>query len=127
MTTDNEANPTSLTSEERYDFFLDHVLEEKELWILVNENNEFLKIYAEDEEFEYLPVWPTSELAQDYASEDSSISAMGISLVEFLKKWVIGLTKDQLEVGVFPTADGSVWMLSAEELKNDIQTELSNI
>lgn len=127
MTTDNEANPTSLTSEERYDFFLDHVLEEKELWILVNENNEFLKIYAEDEEFEYLPVWPTSELAQDYASEDRSISAMGISLVEFLKKWVIGLTKDQLEVGVFPTADGSVWMLSAEELKNDIQTELSNI
>lgn len=127
MTTDNDANPTSLTSEERYDFFLDHVLEEKELWILVNENNEFLKIYAEDEEFEYLPVWPTSELAQDYASEDSSISAMGISLVEFLKKWVIGLTKDQLEVGVFPTADGSVWMLSAEELKNDIQTELSNM
>jgi len=127
MTTDNDANPTSLASEERYDFFLDHVLEEKELWILVNENNEFLKIYAEDEEFEYLPVWPTSELAQDYASEDSSISAMGILLVEFLKKWVIGLTKDQLEVGVFPTADGSVWMLSAEELKNDIQTELSNI
>lgn len=127
MTTDNDANPTSLTSEERYDFFLDHVLEEKELWILVNENNEFLKIYAEDEEFEYLPVWPTSELAQDYASEDSSISAMGISLVEFLKKWVIGLTKDQLEVGVFPTADGSVWMLSAEELRNDIQTELSNM
>lgn len=127
MTTDNDANPTSLTSEERYDFFLDHVLEEKELWILVNENNEFLKIYAEDEEFEYLPVWPTSELAQDYASEDSSITAMGISLVEFLKKWVVGLTKDQLEVGVFPTSDGSVWMLSAEELKNDIQTELSNI
>lgn len=127
MTTDNDANPTSLTSEERYDFFLDHVLEEKELWILVNESNEFLKIYAEDEEFEYLPVWPTSKLAQDYASQDSSISAMGISLVEFLKKWVIGLTKDQLEVGVFPTADGSVWMLSAEELKNDIQTELSNM
>lgn len=116
-----------LSCEERYDYFLDTVLEEKEIWILVNKNSEFLKIYAEEDDFEYLPVWPSSELAARYTEGSTELSPKAITLPEFLRKWVPGLTKDRLEIGVFPSDDGTVWIASADELKKDIQDELSSM
>ena len=46
--------------EARYDYFLSQVGEEREIWILVNAENRFLKIVSEDGDVEYLPVWPLS-------------------------------------------------------------------
>lgn len=115
-----------LNCEERYDYFLDAVIEEKEIWIVVNNNNEFLKIFAEEEGFEYLPAWPSEELARHYSARDSELQTKSISLPEFLKKWVPGLKQDELEIGVFPGSDGTVWLTSSEELKADLQDALSN-
>ena len=114
-----------LDCESRYDYFLGEVADERSVWILVNANNEFLKIYAEDEGFEYLPVWPSAELAEHYSKNDDALTAKNIPLPEFLKKWVPGLQRDQLEVGVFPSNDGSVWVIEAHELQRDIQDELA--
>lgn len=116
----------ALSCEERYDYSLSKIVEEKEIWILVNNNNEFLKIYAEEDGFEYLPVWPSVETAGLYAEQSKDLSAKCISLPEFLKKWVSGLKRDKLEIGVFPGSDHTVWITEPEELKYDIQDELSN-
>ena len=116
-----------LDCESRYDFTLSQVAEERELWILVNQNNEFLKIYSEDEAFEYLPVWPSESLATFYAQGEADLEAKCISLPKFLKDWVPGLTKDKLEIGVFPGLDATVWVTEAEDFRNDIQQELANL
>lgn len=119
--TDNFA---SMDCESRYDFFLSVVGEERDIWILINQDNQFLKIFSEDEGIEYLPIWPTAELASDYNSE-GDLTPKAIALPEFLNKWVKGLTADGFDVGVFPGEDKSVWMTSPEELKADLQEELS--
>lgn len=114
--------PQNLDCEGRFDYFLNCVDDSREIWILVNANREFLKIVAEEEGFEYVPVWPSAELASAYAGDAPDLQAQNIALPQFLQKWVPGLTRDGIEVGVFPVADGSVWLSSAEELRDDLQS-----
>lgn len=127
MSDEQVESVTKLSCEERYDYFLSVVGEEKEIWILVNEENQFLKIFSEDDGFEYLPIWPDAAFAQEYSKEsDGPLMPKSISLPEFFKKWVSGLQGDGLDVGVFPGSDGSVWIMEPSELQKDLQDELSN-
>ncbi|BES73161.1 DUF2750 domain-containing protein [Marinobacter nanhaiticus D15-8W] len=116
-----------LDGEERFDYFLDNVLEEREIWILVNQDNHFLKIVSEDDGIAYLPVWPSAAFAAKYAEGADGLTPRNLSLPEFFKKWVPGLQKDGLEVGVFPGTDDTLWITPAADLKNDLQDELANI
>lgn len=127
MSQSNSEELYDLDCESRYDFMLSQVAEEREIWILVNQNNEFLKIYSEDEAFEYLPVWPSESLAMFYAEDDADLTAKSLSLPKFLKDWIPGLMRDKLEIGVFPGLDATVWVTEAEDFKNDIQQELANL
>ncbi len=126
MTNEGLAELLGMDGEERYDFFLSHVAEEREVWILVNADNRFLKISADDEGVEYLPVWPASEFAKDYADGSDGLVPLSISLPDFFRKWVPGLTKDGLEVGVFPGLDKTLWITEPEELKRDLQDAMSD-
>ncbi|MBW7470771.1 DUF2750 domain-containing protein [Marinobacter sp. M216] len=125
MSSDPLNEVLELTGEERYDYFLSEVLEEREIWILVNAENRFLKIVSEDEGVSHLPVWPSSAFAAHYATGSDELSPKSISLPDFFKKWVPGLTRDGLDIGVFPGADGTLWITEPEELKRDLQEELS--
>lgn len=126
MSDDGLAGILGLDGEERYDYFLSLVAEEREVWILVNADNRFLKISSEDEGVEYLPVWPASTFATEYAKGADDLSPKSISLPDFFRKWVPGLTKDGLEVGVLPGLDKTVWITEAEELKRDLQDAMSD-
>ncbi|MFI2812512.1 MULTISPECIES: DUF2750 domain-containing protein [Microbulbifer] len=115
-----------LETEDRYDYFLDVVGEEREVWILVNSDEHFLKLHAEDQGgFEYLPVWPSEDFAAAYADDDSDLTPRGIALPQFLKKWLPGLDRDGIEVGVFPGPDKDVWVMEATDLEKDLREELS--
>lgn len=116
----------AMDGEERYDFFLDQVVEEREIWILVNDDHQFLKIVAEEDGVAYLPVWPAEAFASDYAKGSDNLSPKAISLPDFFRKWVPGLGKDGLEVGVFPGADSELWITGPQDLKDDLQEVLSN-
>lgn len=117
----------TLSSEERYDLFLSMVAEEREIWILLNGNEEFLKIYSQDHDIEYLPVWPSADSTEAYNNDTTEkLCPKSISLPHFLAKWVAGLKNDNLKVGVFPNAGEEVWIMEPEELKSDIQDEISN-
>ena len=116
-----------LDCESRYEVFIELVAEEREIWILVNENNEFLSIHSEDHEGNYLPVWPSSEFAQRYCARSSEIlTGKSISVPEFFAKWVSGLEGDGIQVGVFPISGLDVWILEPSELKGDLQEEFSS-
>lgn len=116
-----------LDGEERFDYFLDTVIEEREIWILVNQENRFLKIVSEEDSVAYLPVWPSAAFAANYAEGSDGLTPRNISLPEFFKKWVPGLQKDGLEIGVFPGSDDTLWIASPADLKNDLQDELSSL
>lgn len=120
------ADILALDGEERYDYFLSQVAEEREIWILVNNDSRFLKIASDDDEVEYLPVWPDAAFAAGYAGETGDLSPKSISLPDFFKKWVPGLTKDGLDIGVFPGLDQTVWITEPEELKRDLQDVMSD-
>jgi hypothetical protein len=126
MTNEDLSDILSLDGEERYDVFLSLVAEERDIWILVNADNRFLKIASEDEGIEYLPVWPTAAFAEAYANGESGLTPKSLSLPDFFRKWVPGLTRDGVEVGVFPGPDKSVWITEAEELKRDLQDAMSD-
>ncbi|MBL1270875.1 MAG: hypothetical protein ACI92B_001574 [Marinobacter maritimus] len=126
MSDEQLASVLESSGEERYDYFLSMVLEEREIWILVNSESRFLSIVSEDDGVAHLPVWPSSEFAVEYAKGSSDLTPKSISLPDFFKKWVPGLSKDGLQVGVFPGVDKTVWITEADELKKDLQDELSN-
>lgn len=126
MANNGLAEILGLDGEERYDFFLSQVAEEREIWILVNADKRFLKISSDDEGVDYLPVWPASDFAVDYANGTDGLVPLSISLPDFFRKWVPGLTKDGLEVGVFPGLDKTLWITEPEELKRDLQDAMSD-
>jgi len=126
MNSEELASALEMDGEERYDYFLSEVLEEREIWILVNSESRFLSIVSEDDGVAHLPVWPSSELAVEYAKGADGLTPKSISLPDFFKKWVPGLSKDGLQVGVFPGADKTLWITEADELKKDLQDELSS-
>lgn len=126
MTNEELSQILDLNGEERYDYFLSVVGEEREMWILVNADNRFLKIESGDGALAHLPVWPSSEFAVAYAEGAGDLSPKSISLPDFFKKWVPGLTRDGLEVGVFPGRDDTLWITEPEELKRDLQDEMSS-
>ncbi|MFL1454881.1 DUF2750 domain-containing protein [Marinobacter sp. GN3S48] len=126
MNNDELKSVLELDGEERYDYFLSQVIEEREIWILVNAENRFLKIVSEDGEVEHLPVWPSEAFAAEYGKGSEDLAPKSISVPDFFRKWVPGLTKDGLDVGVFPGLDGTLWITEPEELKRDIQDELSS-
>ncbi len=113
--------------EDRYEIFLGMVAEEREIWILLNDDNQFLKIFDEDNGIEFLPVWPHSDFALSYCnSSDQKLSPKCISVPTFFAKWVSGLENDGLKVGVFPNAGPDVWIMEPSEVKSDLQDEFSN-
>lgn len=119
-----ENNILALSCDERYDHFLSRVGEEREIWILVNQEQCFLKIQDEDEGFEYLPVWSDKELARQYATGSDGLTPKSISVAAFLRKWIQGLERDNLQVGVLPGLDKSIWLIDPSELERDLRDEL---
>ncbi len=117
-----------LDCESRYEIFLSMVAEEREIWVLVNDEQEFLKIHSEDHDIEYLPVWPHADFTK-YHCETSSqkLYPKNISAPQFFAKWIPGLVNDGLKVGVFPNAESEVWIMEPSEVKSDLQDEFSNL
>ena len=126
MSNDELNRVSEMDGEDRYEYFLDQVVETREVWILVNGDSRFLKIASDDGDVEYLPVWPASDFASAYARGEDSLTPRSIALPDFFRRWVPGLTGDGLEVGVFPGADGTVWLTESEELKRDLQEVMSD-
>jgi len=117
-----------LDCEARYEIFLSMVAEERDIWLLINDDMEFLKIHSEEHDIEYLPIWPHADFTKTHRNgSDGNLSPKCISVPEFFAKWVPGLERDSLKIGVFPNSGADVWIMEPSEVKNDLQDEFSNI
>ena len=87
----------------------------------------FLKILDEDDGTEYVPVWPRSEFAEAYAAKSGDLIPKSISVPEFFRKWIEGLTRDNLQIGVFPGLDSDIWLTTPSEFRNDLKDAMSDI
>nr|WP_010132589.1 DUF2750 domain-containing protein [Microbulbifer agarilyticus] len=125
MSNDQLASVLAQAAEERFEYFLATVGEEREIWILINSDEHFLKLHGEEDGgFEYLPIWPSSDFAAHYAEDSDELTPKSIPLPQFLNRWLPGLHKDGIEVGVFPGADNSVWISEPKDLEQDLRDEL---
>ncbi len=85
---------------QRLDASLAIIKAEQRLFILKDEHG--CVMLTTDEE-DGVPIWPESELALLWATEDwAHCEAMELTTQEFLTKWVPGMTQDELMVIVCP-------------------------
>ena len=80
-------------------------------------------LMADEKEVELVPVWPHKQFADACADAKKQECATEISLDDWLKKWLPGMTKDGRLVAVFPVPSGKGVVVSPEELKTDLLAE----
>jgi Protein of unknown function (DUF2750) len=116
----------SLNCAERFTYCLDRVADWGELWILVNDDEHFLKLLSEEDQQEYLPIWPHPKLAEHYAIDaETSLTAKKISLETFFGRWIHGLAEDGYSISVFPGAADAAWIMEAEDFQEELELVLS--
>ncbi|MBD1572972.1 DUF2750 domain-containing protein [Vibrio sp. S17_S38] len=90
-------------SEKRFQYCIKEVVENRQIWILVDEDG-CVMLNTEDEDC--VPVWPNQEFAQAWATGDwEECQPEAISLNKWHSRWSHGLADDDLSVVVFPNSD----------------------
>lgn len=116
-------NVFALTSKQRYEHFIAKVCDWEELWILEDNNENFL-IITPQQDLEYLPVWPHADYALAFHEVYPSLKPSQIQLDTFLEIWLPNLNNDGLKVGVLPNLGTTVWIIDPLDLKEELENEL---
>ncbi|NMH61211.1 DUF2750 domain-containing protein [Alteromonas ponticola] len=104
----------AMSPEQRLNETLKLMVQNEEVWIL-NDEHGCVMLNTEDEE-DGVPVWPTSELAELWATDEwADCKPLRISLSDWMKKWQSGLAGDDLLVMVCPVPGEEGEVLSPEE------------
>lgn len=119
-------NVLNLSSEERYQHFVNKVADWEEVWILIDADGHFLTINTDSKEVEYIPVWPHPEYAKVYAEGlGQSLKPKLIELSVFMEKWLPGLEEDGLKVGALPNLEVTVWIMEPSDILEDLKDEVA--
>lgn len=111
-----------MSSEERYDYFIRKVADFEIVWGL---NDGGWAILSDNEGNEVFPFWPEKELAEICVQDSwSSYKPKSIELNHFIEKWLTGMEKDGILVGVFYTPEGKGVVVQPAKLKADLEEEL---
>ena len=87
-------------AQKRYNYLIQEVLKNKQIWLLVDE---YGSVMLNSEEEECVPVWPNKEFAQAWATEEwSHCRAEAVSLEKWHNRWPHGLEEDELAIVAFP-------------------------
>ena len=116
-------NVFALTSKQRYEHFILKVCDWEELWILEDNNKDFL-IITPQEDLAYLPVWPHADYALAFHEIYPSLKPSRVELDSFLETWLPNLNNDGLKVGVLPNLGTTVWIIDPLDLKEELENEL---
>ena len=116
-------NVFALTSKQRYEHFILKVCDWEELWILEDNNKDFL-IITPQEDLAYLPVWPHADYALAFHEIYPSLKPSRVELDSFLETWLPNLNNDGLKVGVLPNLGTTVWIIDPLDLKAELENEL---
>jgi len=100
MSKKQQADPSKLSTEERYDFFVETVVEEQALWSLFG-NDGWVLLTADQDTC--IPFWPSEAIAKQMATQEwQGCKAKQVELTVWKERWVTGLNEDEILVSIFP-------------------------
>lgn len=114
----------NLPSNERFDYFIRKICDFEEVWGLFYDGWAMSEM---DNKNTVMSFWPEKEFASLCASGSwLGYEPKSIVLKEYIQKWLEGMEKDNVHVGVFQTPDDKAVVISAFKLKQILQEELEN-
>ncbi len=107
---------THMSPEERFEFALQRIVENQQLWGLFGDNG-WLLLQAEEDAC--LPIWPDEHFAQAWEKDDfPDCKPKVISLDEWMNQWLPGMANNGTLLLMFPLSDDEEGiMLEADEMK----------
>lgn len=109
----------ALSNYQRYQYFIDMVSEQGEIWSLANDEG-WVTLSAEGDNC--LPIWPHADYAAQWATGDwSDCSPKSVTLETWLKRWTKGLKNDETLLVVFPNLEEEALLVDPEELDEDLR------
>ena len=103
---------------------ISYVPKAKEIWLIQGTEG---FVMLEDNDITRLPVFPHNSLAQAWL-DDNQITGtcVAVPFDEFTETWLPGLTKNGVELVMFPTsADAENLVMTAEELSAEFSADAS--
>ncbi|ART79827.1 DUF2750 domain-containing protein [Oceanisphaera avium] len=117
LTAVEQANIEKQTDDERFNHFVNKVVEHEQLWILTDEHG--CMMLTSDDEEDCIPVWPHADYAKAWAVDDWAMcQPEAISLKVWQARWVPGMEEDELLVAVFPISDAAGVLIEPRELQS---------
>ncbi|WP_394180291.1 DUF2750 domain-containing protein [Marinomonas posidonica] len=108
-----------LTSNDRYSKMVQRVRQGHSIWTLADEQGCLVITLNTDQ---VLPVWPNEAMASHWGEKDyPDFKGLEISAIDWLEKWLPGMTADKYSVGAAPNMAGECIVSSAEEHSHDIK------
>ena len=112
-----------LQTNSRYDAIMTHCKQQKDLWVLHDEDGCILVDLGKDK---VLPIWHDQELANQWRGNEYETSqALHIKFTDFVEKWLPGMAKDGFNLGIAPNLAGEGIVVSPEEFATDIGVKLA--
>jgi hypothetical protein len=116
---------SQLDSEQRYQYFVEQVAFNKEVWILSDDDG-CVMLNTEDEEC--VPVWPNQETAQAWATGDwDQCEPQAIDLKSWQLRWTAGLEEDGFYVVVLPIETNEGTVVEPQELEANLRKEIKRL
>jgi hypothetical protein len=113
---------SSLTGQQRYEYFIKKVADNNELWIL--QNNGWALV--SDAKKEYLPIWSHLEFAElNRVGNWSNYLPYSIKLEDFISTILTQIQNDNISTCVFLTIEDYGVCPSNDQLKRDLLNEIS--
>ena len=108
-----------LNAEDRQELVVSYIVKANEIW-MVQGTEGFVMFEGGDSV--QLPVFPHRDLAQKFVDiNDIEGQCVSVSLDEFAQTWLPGLTKNGVELVMFPTtSDVENLVMTAEDLASEL-------
>ena len=116
---DNVNTIIKLNDEQRVDYLLNEVVNNRKIWILTDDDG-CVMLNTEDDDC--VPVWPSQSTAELWINQEwNHCKAEAISLNKWFSRWTQGLMDDELAVVVFPNMNEQGVVLYSDELEVDLR------
>ena len=103
MAKEESKNIEELSDNDRFEYLITQIIKNREVWLL-HAIDGLYAMFEDENEFQYIPVWPEKEFADSHAIGDwDGYTSDRMGLGEFLD-WLQELKDDEIYIGAFPSA-----------------------
>ncbi|HEY4787615.1 MAG TPA: DUF2750 domain-containing protein [Bacteroidales bacterium] len=97
-------NIDNLPDNERFEYLIRKIVQNREVWLL-HAIDGLYAMFEDENENQYIPVWPEKEFADSHAIGDwDGYTADSMGLGEFIE-WLQELKNDEIYIGAFPNSN----------------------